>query len=105
MIFKALNQILLIFSGLHCLCNILVHSPPLSIFKVAGEISKNKISFKGDGDGRDGNDAKNFASIFCCKYNNPVDIFSLLLLAHAYHVVFHLVKKNPLLDVTVVFLM
>ena len=65
--------------------------------------SENKISFKGDGDGRDGNGAKVFAYLFHCWYYNPVTIFSKWILYYAYHVVFQLVKKALSLDMTVVF--
>ena len=36
-----------------------------------------KIIFKGDGDVRDVNGAKDFTSLFHCWYNNTVAIFSL----------------------------
>ena len=45
---------------------------------------------------------QSFSYPFHCWYYNPVAIFSLCLLAHAYHVEFKLVK---FLDVTVLFLM
>ena len=41
-----------------------------------------KISFEGDGDRRDVNGAKAFASLFHFWYYNPVTIFYLRLLAH-----------------------
>ena len=53
-----------------------------------------KISFKGDGNGRDGIGAKVFASLFHFWYYNPVAVLSLCLLDHAYHVAFQLVKNN-----------
>ena len=55
------------------------------------------------GDGRHGNGAKYFASLFHCWCYNPVVIFSLCLLAHAYHVGLSW-QKNASLDVTVLFL-
>ena len=63
-----------------------------------------QISFKGDVDGRDDNGAKWFASLFRCWHHNPVATLFLCHLAHAYRVVFQLVKKKLSLDVTVVFL-
>ena len=44
-------------------------------------------------------------SLFNCWFYNPVTIFSLCLFAHAYHVVFQLVKKFSYLYLTVVFCM
>ena len=55
---------------------------------------EHKIGFEVDDDGRDGNCAKVFAYLFQCWYYNPVAIFSLCLLAHAYNVEFQLVKKT-----------
>ena len=69
------------------------------------KISGQKISFKGDGGGRDGNGVKVFASHFHCWCHNPVATFSLCLFAHAYNVAFQSVQKFSSLDVTVVFLM
>ena len=104
-IFQALNLILLLYTELHCLCTILVQSPPLRICRGGGEKTRKKISLKGDGDGRDGNGAKVFSSPFHCWYYNPVAIFSLHLFAHVYHVAFQLVIMFSFLDVTVVFFM
>ena len=59
-------------------------------------MSEHKISFKADGDGRDGNGAKMFTSIFNCWCYNPDANFFLCLLYHAYHVAFQLVKINHL---------
>ena len=53
--------------------------------------SVQRLSIKGDGDIRDGNITKVFESIFHFWCDNPVVVFSLPLLAHAYHVVFQLV--------------
>ena len=60
--------------------------------------------FKGYGDGRDGNGAKIFASLFNLWFYKPVSAFSIFLLAYAYHVVFQFMKKYSSLGVTVVFL-
>ena len=76
------------------LCTILAQISPLRICRGGGEKYEHKISFKSDGDGRDGNGAKFFASLLHCWYNNPVAILSLCFLAHIYHVEFQLVKKN-----------
>ena len=75
--------------------------PPREFVEEEEKISEQKISLKGDGDG---NGAKVFASILHFWYYNSVTIFSLRLLAYAYHVEFQLVKKNSSLYVTVFFL-
>ena len=92
LIVHMLNLTLLTSTRLHCLCTILYQSTPLRICRGGGYFFEQKIRFKGDGDGRDGNDAKVFASLFHCWYYNHVAIFSLCLLNHVYHVAFQLVK-------------
>ena len=46
-----------------------------------------KISFKGDGDGMDGNDAKVFASLFHFCYYNPVPLspYAYLLMPNMWY--------------------
>ena len=107
LLFQVLNLILLVSEKLHYMCTILVQSYSLRICREGGEHSEKneqKISLKGDGNGRDGNGAKFFASLFQCWHYNPVAILSLCILAHAYHVEFQMAKKKPSLNVTVVFL-
>ena len=77
-------------------------SPPWEFVEEEEKKSEQKLKFKGGGDGRDGNGANIFASIFHFWCYNPVAILSLGLLAHAYHVEFKLVKKFSSMDVTVV---
>ena len=101
---QTLNPILLISSKIHCRCTILDKIFPLMICIAERGISEQKISLKGDGDGRDGNGAKVFASLFHYWYYYPVANFSLCLLSHAYHVAFQLVKKVSSLDANVFFL-
>ena len=105
LIVQLLNLIFLTSSKIHWLCTILAQIPPLRIFIRGGENSEQKIRFEGDGDERDGNGDKYFAYIFHWWYYNPVAIFSLYLLVHAYHVEFQLVKKKSSLHVTVFILM
>ena len=92
MIVQTLNLILLTYYELHCLCTILDQSFPLKSLEEEGGVSEQKIRLEGDGDGRDGNGAKN-ASLFRCWYYNHVNIFSIYLLAHAYLVEFQMVKS------------
>ena len=104
---QTLNLILLTASELHSLRTILAQSviPREDFVEEEDKFSEQRISFEGDGDGRDDNGAKVFASLFHCWCFNPVATFSLCLLARAYHVAFQLVKKFSSLDVTVGFLM
>ena len=104
LIVQTLKLIFLTSYELHCLCNILDQISPLIICIGGGEFSEQKICFKGDGDGRDGNGAKFVASLFNCWCYKPVTAVSLCLLDHAYHVEFQLVKESSSLYVTVVFL-
>ena len=69
------------------------------------KLSEQKISLKGDSDGKYGIGSKSFECLFHCWYYKPVVIFSLYLLYHAYHVSFQLVENISSLDVTVVLLM
>ena len=104
MIVQKINLILLTSTKLHCLCNIIAQSFLLIICIRGGKSFEQKISFEGDGYGRDGNGAKDFAYLFHYWYYNPVSIFFLCLSSYAYHVEFQLAKKSSL-DVTVFFLM
>ena len=65
---------------------------------------EHKTSFKGNGDGNDGNGAKVFAYFFHCQCYKPVATFTLYFLAHAYPAAFKSVKRFLSLDVTVVLL-
>ena len=57
LIVQTLNLILPTSSKLHCLCTILADTPPpKNKLETEEKFSGHKISFKGDGFGRDGND-------------------------------------------------
>ena len=77
MIIQTLNPILIVSAKLHCLCTILDNSFPMRICTEEDKFSEQQFSLKGGGDGRGGNGAKVFASLFHFWCYNYFTIFSL----------------------------
>ena len=72
---QMINLIILTYTKIHCVCNILAHIYPLKICIGGVENSEHRTRFKDGGDGRNRNCFKMFEYIFHCRCHNPVPHF------------------------------